>query len=117
MRVLPLVHVTDMGQALDFYQKLGFTTEQGSRDGDWAELQLGSSALGLLAHEPGEGEQQLQLTLSSRQPLDGLEEQFRQAGVNIVKPFSDEGFGASLYVQDPDGLVIEINQLDPHLYG
>ena len=41
----------------------------------------------------------------------------RSAGMQIVSPTSDEGFGRQLQVASPDGLLVKINELDPELYG
>jgi hypothetical protein len=50
-------------------------------------------------------------------PLTALEQQLRSAGVQIVSPTSDEGFGRQLQVASPDGLLVKINEMDPELYG
>jgi len=115
----PMLHVEHMGQALDFYTTLGATVVHGSRDGDWALLRLGAAELGLLAHpaNPEQHEGKVELNFDSVGPLEALETRLREAGVTIVRPTGDEGFGYQLQVADPDGMLIKINQLDPALYG
>ena len=114
----PMVHVEDMGRALDFYRALGATIVHGSRDGDWALLRLGGAELSLLAHpaNPEQHEGKVELNFDSAAPLEGLEARLREAGVTIVRPTGDEGFGYQLQIADPDGMLIKINQLDPTLY-
>lgn len=114
----PMVHVDDMGKALDFYTKLGATVLNGSRDGGWAVLRFGDTELGLLAH-PANSEQnegKVELNFEYVGSLEDYEKQLRKKGVTIVRPTGDEGFGYQLQVEDANGMLIKINQIDPELY-
>ncbi|GEM_PF-240342 len=115
----PMIHVEQMAAAIKFYEALGFSLTVGSRDGDWAQMRLGGAELGLLAHPPNpeQNEGIVELNFESQEPLEALEARLREAGVTIARPTGDEGFGAQLQVQSPDGLLVKINQLDPGLYG
>ncbi|GCE23023.1 VOC family protein [Dictyobacter kobayashii] len=119
LNLQPLIHVNDMGKALDFYSKLGATILHGSRDGDWALLRLGSTELGLLAHpaNPEQNEGRVELNFEYSASLEELEKKLRAAGVTIARPTGDEGFGYQLQLEDPDGMLVKINQLDPELYN
>lgn len=114
----PMVHVQDMAQAVTFYEALGATVLHGSRDGDFVMLAIGESQLSLLAHPPNpeQNEGQVELNFETDQSLDTLEATLREAGVKVVTPTSDEGFGRQLQVSTPDGLLVKINALDPSLY-
>ena len=114
----PMVHVADMGKALDFYSKLGATVLNGSRDGDWAVLRFGDTELSLLAHpaNPEQNERKVELNFEYVGSLEDFEEQLRKKGVTIVRPTGDEGFGYQLQIEDADGMLIKINQIDPELY-
>lgn len=114
----PILHVEDMGKALDFYRTLGATVLHGSRDGDWALLRFGSTELGLLAHpaNPEQQEGKVELSFAYGDDLEALETRLRGAGVTIVRPVGDEGFGSQLQIADADGMLIKINQLEPDLY-
>ncbi len=118
LNVQPMVHVEDMGKALDFYSKLGASVVHGSRDGDWALLRIGSTELGLLAHPPNpeQNEGKVELNFEYSDSLEELEQTLRKAGVTIARPTGDEGFGYQLQLEDPDGLLVKINQTDPELY-
>ena len=113
----PMLHVDDMSKALDFYSKLGATILSGSRDGDWALLRFGNSELSLLAHpaNPEQNEGKVELNFAHVGSLEDLEKQLRAAGVTIVRPTGDEGFGYQLQVADTDGMLIKINQIDTGL--
>ena len=112
-----MVHVASMPEAVDFYTALGARVVNGSRDGDFTLLELNASELSLLAHPPNsaQDEGQVELKFVSSGPLTALE--VRSAGMQIVSPTSDEGFGRQLQVASPDGLLVKINELDPELYG
>jgi predicted lactoylglutathione lyase len=114
----PMLHVDDMAKAVDFYAKLGASILNKSRDGDWALLRFGTTELGLLAHpaNPEQNEGKVELNFEYTASLEELEKQLREAGVPIVRPVGDEGFGYQLQLADPDGMLIKINQIDPELY-
>lgn len=113
----PMVHVEEMAASLDFFTALGATVRHGSRDGDFALLDIGGSQLSLLAHPPNpeqhEGEVELNFEAAD---LDALSAALQRAGVRVVQPVSDEGFGRQLQVQAPGGLLVKINELEPDLY-
>lgn len=114
----PMLHVDDMAKALDFYGTLGATVLNGSRDGDWALLRFGGTELGLLTHpaNPEQHEGKVELNFAYAGSMEDLETRLREAGVTIVRPVGDEGFGYQLQVEDADGMLIKINQIDPALY-
>jgi len=116
--VQPMVHIEDMPASVAFYEALGATIVNGSRDGDFVLLSLGATQLSLLAHpaNPEQGEGDVELNFEATD-LDGLEKSVSQAGVEIVTPVTDEGFGRQLQLRAPGGLLIKINELDPGLYG
>jgi predicted lactoylglutathione lyase len=118
VKLQPMLHVDDMAKALEFYSKLGASVLNGSRDGDWALLRFGTTELGLLAHpaNPEQNEGQVELNFEYAASLEELEKKLREAGVTIVRPASDEGFGYQLQLESPDGMLIKINQIDPELY-
>ena len=118
VKLQPMVHVDDMEKALDFYSKLGATVLNASRDGDWALLRFGNTELGLLAHpaNPEQNEGKVELNFEYTASLEDLEKKLREAGVSIVRPTGDEGFGYQLQLEDGDGMLIKINQIDAELY-
>ena len=116
--VQPMVHVDDMRASVAFYESLGATIVNGSRDGDFVLLAMGETRLSLLAHpvNPEQGEGDIELNFEAAD-LTKLEESLTQAGVDVVSPVTDEGFGRQLQLRAPGGLLIKINELDPELYG
>ncbi|WP_205850229.1 VOC family protein [Nakamurella flava] len=117
-RLQPMVHVTDMAAAVAFWELLGAEVREGSRDGDWALLEMGGAEFSLLAHpaNPEQGEGQVELNCSCLGPLTEVEDRLRSAGADVVAPTSDEAFGRQLQVRTPDGVLVKINELQPDLY-
>ena len=118
MTLQPMVHVKNMGKALDFYSQLGATVVNGSRDEDWVLLRFGTTELGLLAHpeNPEQNEGEIELNFEYDASLQELEKKLSEAGVTIARPAGDEGFGYQLQLESPGGMLVKINQLDPELY-
>ena len=114
----PMVHVEQMTTAVAFYEALGATVAHGSADGDFVMMQMGPVRLGLLAHPPNpeQNEGTVELNFETSEPLPLVEQRLRAAGVTVVQPVTDEGFGRQLQVSTPDGLLIKINELDEELY-
>jgi catechol 2,3-dioxygenase-like lactoylglutathione lyase family enzyme len=83
VKLQPMVHVADMGEALAFYTALGATLVFGSRDQDWALLDFGGARMGLLAHPPGDGKKEtVELQFTSERPLEEVEARMRALGAD-----------------------------------
>lgn len=116
--VQPMVHVKDMPASVVFYETLGATIVNGSRDGDFVLLSMGQTQLSLLAHPANAAQEERDVELNfEAADLDALHESLVEAGADIVSPVTDEGFGRQLQLRAPGGLLIKINELDPELYG
>lgn len=121
MILMPMVYVSDTARSAAFYEKLGFVLTTRGRTGSWVELAAGGSGEALLAlHQTDElpdAEGRVRLSLVATEPLRELEDRLRAAGVEVVRPVTDEGFGYSMEVRDPDGLLVQINQHEKELYA
>jgi catechol 2,3-dioxygenase-like lactoylglutathione lyase family enzyme len=101
---MPIVYVTDMQRSLDFYESLGF--EPQVRSAHWSELRAGDGAV-LALHVAEHSNLELALTAHDR-----LEEVVERHGNALVRPITDEAFGRSLALRDPDGLELQVNEHD-----
>ena len=115
----PMVHVTDLDGTVHLLEALGGEVVEGSRDGDWVQVAIGGAEIGLLAHPPNpeQGEGAVELNFESRTPLERIEQSAHDAGVQIARPTSDEGFGRQLQLRTPDGLLVKLNEIDAALIG
>lgn len=113
----PMIHVEDMAAGIAFYEALGASLVFGSRDGDWALLRIGGSALSLLAHPPGpDNPDRVELQFTSTGPLEAIEAHMAQTDpARIARGVADEAFGRMLQLHTPDGLLIKILELDRDL--
>lgn len=111
---LPILFVRDLRASLKVCQLLGFRLRARSRNGQWAELESGGSALALHGVDPSEP-QRVDLSLESTGPLEALAERLSSEGI-AVGEIIDEGFGRWMTVQIPDGLTLRIDEPDRTLY-
>ena len=118
LTLMPLVYVTDMDKSIAFYSVLGGEISARSRSGTWAELRFGDSILALhrADHPSGSDTSTIELCFVSSEALEGLQDRLSDAGIRVERPVTDEAFGFSMMVRDPDGLPIQINQHDTGLY-
>jgi catechol 2,3-dioxygenase-like lactoylglutathione lyase family enzyme len=118
MLLMPMVYVSDLTRSIEFYRLLGLQPSVTARSGDWAELRLGDAILALHATDrlPATGRQRVELCFASSEPLEALVERLESSGVPIERPIVDESFGQTVIVRDPDGLLIQIGNLDADLY-
>ena len=114
LKLQPIIHVKDMTASINFYTALGAELITKSRDGDWAQLELGGAEIGLLAHPPNpdQGEGEIELSFTSDSPLENLQQRLASAGINIVRGAADEAFGMQMQIMSPDGMLIKINKID-----
>lgn len=119
-RVTPMtiVYVRDVARALPFYQALGFEIALRERTGDWVQLRLGDAILGLhKAEQPSRRERGgLQLSLITHERLESLLERLKVAGFPTTHPILDESFGRSVQLEAPEGLLIQVDELEIDLY-
>lgn len=115
--LMSMVYVSDIERAVAFYAAFGMEPVARSRSAHWAELRLGDATLGLHVADPLPlPSDRVALCLEAREPLEALVERLASAGVTPSRPTTDEAFGRSLEVTDPDGLVVQVNEHDPELY-
>jgi catechol 2,3-dioxygenase-like lactoylglutathione lyase family enzyme len=114
LRPMPILFVRNMRAALGFWRAFGLRLVARSRNGRWAEL--GGPRGGFALHlAEGQDDQRLELTFESEGPMEPMAERLRSAGF-IVEDIVDEGFGRSMQVHEPNGLLIQVNEQDKGLY-
>ncbi|HVU66632.1 MAG TPA: hypothetical protein VHD63_05870, partial [Ktedonobacteraceae bacterium] len=58
----------------------------------------------------------LQLSLITHERLESLLERLKVAGFPTTHPILDESFGRSVQLEAPEGLLIQVNELEIDLY-
>jgi catechol 2,3-dioxygenase-like lactoylglutathione lyase family enzyme len=119
MKVRPIHFVPDLAEALRFYETLGLETEVRSRSGHWIELKATGGELGL--HDgaiaaDGAGRAGLALNFVADEPLEAVQRRLRAAGFPPEGTIVDQEWGRCLFVQAPDGTVVQIDEQDRELY-
>ena len=117
MKVMPIRYVADVAAAARFYSALGLAGGDGSRSGNWLELEPSGGALGLhvIRQSQGDDARHVELAFVAEEPLEKVAARLAEAGFP-AGPIIDENFGRSMLVRDPDGLTVQINEHDPELY-
>ncbi|KOV83833.1 VOC family protein [Nocardia sp. NRRL S-836] len=114
MRVVPIRYTADVAAARRFYLALGLADGPRSRPGAWAELPAESGMVALhTATDRAAGT--CELAFETGEPLEEVARRLRDAGF-APGPVLDENHGRSLRVRDPDGVWVQVNELDRELY-
>ena len=119
MKVRPIHFVPDVTEALRFYETLGLEAGVRSRSGHWIELKAAGGELGL--HDgaiaaDGAGRTGLALNFVADEPLEAVAQRLLAAGFPPEGRIVDQEWGRSLFVQAPDGTVVQIDEQDRELY-
>lgn len=111
MRLQPIVYVTDMFRAVEFYGKLGLSANAHGNP-MWTSFDVGDGMLGLHHVDllPDSAGGRVALSFVTVGPLETLVSHLQQEGITLVREITDETFGRSILVRDPDGLLIQINE-------
>lgn len=117
MRPIAIRYVRDVDAVREFYAVLGlkpgFSTRP-SRQGIVAWTELCGPDSGVALHHVPDGCEPppLELCFESDEPLELVAGRLRGAGYELATEIVDESFGRSFTVRDPEGLLIQVNELD-----
>jgi len=116
MRAQTIRYVRDVAGAQRFYQALGLAEEFASRPpragGPPVWTELTGLALHYWADDPPA---HAELCFQSAEPLEQVADRLRAAGYEPATEITDESFGRSFTIRDPEGLMIQINENDYEL--
>lgn len=111
MKLIPLVYVTDMDRAIQFYTKLLPASSIVTTSPYWTELNVGGASLALhvaeMVDHSGDG---VAVNFDAATTLEQVVSLLEEAGIKPSGEICAQPFGRSVTVQDPDGLVIQINE-------
>ena len=117
MRPMPIRYVRDMDAARRFYETLGmshsFTSRQPRRGPSvWTELAGAGGGLALHYASEGSGMGAVQLSFQADERLENVAGRLSAAGYELETEITDESFGRSFTIRDPEGLLIQVNEND-----
>ena len=115
MKLMPIVYVTDMDRSVAFYR--AFCDSIRSQSPMWTEFSIGDAGLALHYSASLPATSRLELSFVTAAPLEQVVSYLKGQGVALEREITDEAFGRSIRVTDPDGLSIQVNEHDPELYG
>jgi hypothetical protein len=103
----------DVESSRRFYEGLGLDYRPESSVPVWAHLAAGAGAVGIHAATVSKGRVPgaVELGFATDEPLEEVSVRLAAAGYDHV--LFDEDFGRSIRITDPDGVVVQIQQIDP----
>ncbi|MEW2066490.1 VOC family protein [Streptomyces sp. NPDC007346] len=112
LTVLPIRYVADIEASRTFYTGLGLVFRPEESVAVWARLDAGAGAVGLhdAAVSKGRPAGTVELGFSTDEKLEDVADRLTAAG--YAYELVEEDFGRSLRVTDPDGVVVQIQEID-----
>jgi hypothetical protein len=119
MRVMAIRYVRDVEGVRRFYEALGLTLDFVSRrprkggPSGWTELAGSGSQANLALHYwEEERSHPVSLAFQADEALEHVVGRLREAGYEPATEIVDEAFGRSFTIEDPEGLMIQVNEND-----
>ncbi|MFD7232600.1 VOC family protein [Streptomyces sp. NPDC059881] len=113
LTVLPIRYVADVEASRDFYAGLGLAVLQEPGAAVWVRLTAAAGAVGVHAAAVSQGRPPgtTELGFATDEPLEEVAQRLEHNGY----PYElvEENFGRSIRVTDPDGVVVQIQCIDP----
>jgi catechol-2,3-dioxygenase len=111
MRLQTIVYVTDMERSRGWYGSV-LGVEPSFISDMWTPFAVGGAVLALhLAGDLGEaGRVELSLVADGR--LEHVVDRLDELGVAVERGITDETFGRSILLRDPDGNAVQVNEHD-----
>ncbi|MFE5919228.1 VOC family protein [Streptomyces sp. NPDC056468] len=113
LTVLPIRYVADVDASRKFYAGLGLNVRQEPGAAVWVRLAAAAGAVGIHAAAVSQGRSPgtTELGFTTNEPLAQVAQRLEHNGY----PYElvEENFGRSIRVTDPDGVVVQIQHIDP----
>lgn len=112
LTVLPIRYVSDVQSCRRFYAGLGLAFDADASVNVWAQLSADAGAVGLHDFRVSKGRPagSVELGFATDEKLEVVANRLREQGYEYE--IFDEDFGRSLRVVDPDGVTIQIQEID-----
>ncbi|MFD3490560.1 VOC family protein [Streptomyces sp. NPDC058690] len=112
LTVLPIRYVADVEASRHFYAGLGLIFQPDVSVNAWAQLAADAGAVGIHDATVSQGRPPgtTELGFTTDERLEDIAERLARSGYDY--DLVDENFGRSVRVTDPDGVVIQIQEID-----
>lgn len=111
MKLQPIVYTRSMDASVDWYAAVLDVGPQ-YRSDVWTSFGVDGGYLALHRADEAPHGSQVELSLVATEPLETLVARLKSAGVALRRGIQDETFGRSLLLEDPNGLVVQVNEHD-----
>lgn len=115
LTALPIRYVADVEASCRFYAGLGLRSGADTGLSVWTQLDADAGAVGVhdAAVSKGRPPGTVELGFATDEPLEMVASRLRATG--YTPELVEEDFGRSLRLIDPDGVTIQIQELDPEV--
>ncbi|WP_326607213.1 VOC family protein [Streptomyces sp. NBC_01799] len=112
LTVLPIRYVADVAASRHFHAGLGLVFQPDVSVDVWAQLAADAGAVGIHDANVSQGRPPgtTELGFATDERLEDIAERLARSGYDY--DLVDENFGRSIRVTDPDGVVIQIQEID-----
>ncbi|WP_411081499.1 VOC family protein [Streptomyces sp. cmx-18-6] len=112
LTVLPIRYVADVAASREFYAGLGLVLQPELSVDIWAQLSADAGELGIHDTTVSQGRPPgtTELGFATDEPLETVADRLAKAG--YAYDLVEENFGRSIRVTDPDGVVVQIQEID-----
>ncbi|WP_328392094.1 VOC family protein [Nocardia sp. NBC_00416] len=112
LTALPIRYVADVEESRRFYAGLGLRPGNDTGLSVWTQLDADAGAVGIHDASVSKGRPPgaVELGFATDEPLETVATRLREAG--YTPELVEEDFGRSLRLIDPDGVTIQIQELD-----
>ncbi len=110
MKPIPFIYTTDMARSIEWYRTVIPTATLLSESPYWSELDIDGDVLALHGTDSISPGGAAGVAFVATEPLEGLLDRLREAGVEPLRGIGDEPFGRSIVLEDPDGFRIQVNE-------
>jgi catechol 2,3-dioxygenase-like lactoylglutathione lyase family enzyme len=112
LTVQPIRYVADVEASRKFYEGLGLELDAGATFSVWAQLRADAGAVGIhdAAASKGRKPGTAELQLVTDEKLEDVAKRLMAKGYHLT--IHDEDFGRSIRLTDPDGVELQIQEVD-----
>lgn len=112
LTVLPIRYVADVKASRDFYEGLGLQFDAQASFNLWAQLKADAGDLGIHDSAASKGRQPgtTELGFATDEKLEDVAARLQAKGYKFE--IKEEDFGRSIRLHDPDGVELQIQEID-----
>lgn len=109
MKLQPIIYTADTAAAVDWYGAV-LGTKPTYQSDMWTSFEAEGATLGVHRVEGTLDRGRVELSLVTTEALEDVVARLSDHGIEATRGISDETFGRSIVLEDPDGTPVQINE-------